>query len=52
MKTWKVVYEKIEDLKVENGQIVAEVRQLVRDDDRQHDLREFTSWAPALIVEG
>lgn len=52
MKIWNVVYEKIETLTVEDGKIKATVKQLVRDDDRQHELREFTSWAPVLTVEG
>lgn len=52
MKMWNVVYEKVEDVKVENGEIVALIRQFVRDEDRQSEVREFYGWAPVLTVEG
>ncbi len=54
MKMWKVQYEAIEDLKVENGEIVAKVRQFLRaeEDERECETRRFTSWAPVLKVEG
>jgi hypothetical protein len=51
MKIWHVVYERIDDLHVVEGEIIALIHQYVRDDDRQSELREFSAWAPALIVK-
>lgn len=52
MKIWHVVYERIDDLRVEDGEIIAQIHQYVRDDDRQNKIREFSAWAPVLTVEG
>lgn len=48
---WHVCYERIISLRVEDGEVIALVHQYVRDDDGHSELREFSSWAPVLVVK-